>query len=316
MDGEGTTYQNEGRKEQVPKPTAANLREITELLKVKTSMLALGACDRVKKISREYPKDIATSTVLTELINNVRDDPLTPLAGACMSALSSLAMHPDGRQMIFLQGGTTPLITLAKEGDVSHINTDKAVALLMNLAADSVSRKQMREDGIVEALVNIIRLAPMESIMEHALGTLHNVMLTDSRAKRRAVDANIAEAIARILSSRLQPEGCLINVRVNMIISDLLQIQDLQDKVNDAAKAKGWRIPPVTSFKKMQPTKLAEPQSVNVEGSGNGSRKQPVTAPSKKVVNKKTGIPDLAALAIREKSEDVDLDDELVLEDE
>lgn len=34
----------------------------------------------------------------------------------------------------------------------------------MNLA-DSVSRKQMREEGLVEALVELINVAPFEAIM-------------------------------------------------------------------------------------------------------------------------------------------------------
>ena len=156
---------------------------------------------------------MAESIVLPELINTVKEDPLSPLSGACMAALSTISLHPDGRQVVFINGASEPLVALAKQGQIDHPNTDKAISLLMNLAADSVSRRQMREEGLVEALVKLINTCPFEGIMEHCLGTLHNVMLTDSRAKRRAVDANIAEGIARILSARLQPEGCLINVR-------------------------------------------------------------------------------------------------------
>ena len=219
------------------------------LMQVKTSMLAMGAVERVKRIAREWPKEMAESIVLPELILTIKEEPHSLLSGACMSALSTISLNPDGRQMIFVKGASPPLITLIKLGDLAHPNTDKAISLLMNLAADGVSRKQMREEGLVEALVALINTAPFDSVMEHCLGTLHNVMLTDSRAKRRAVEANIAEGIARVLSARLQPEGCLINVRINMIISDLLQIQDLQDRVTEAAKIKGWKIPPPSNHK-------------------------------------------------------------------
>jgi hypothetical protein len=242
-------------------------------------MLALGACDRVRKIAREWPRDLAESPVLTELIITVKDDPLSQLSGSCMAALSTISLHPDGRQIIFINGASQPLINLVKQGQLDHPNTDKAISLLMNLAADSVSRKQMREEGLVEVLVKIINTCPFEGhIMEHCLGTLHNVMLTDSRAKRRAVDANIAEGIARILSARLQPEGCLINVRLNMIISDLLAIQDLQDLVNDAAKSKGWKIPAPSAYRKGQAAANHESPSSNIS---QGGPQEGIDSPSK-----------------------------------
>lgn len=62
--------------------------------------------------------------------------------------------------------------------ELSRPNTDKAVQLLMNLSADSHNRRILREAGAVEALVNIMRLAPLEPLLEHAMGALHNVMLT------------------------------------------------------------------------------------------------------------------------------------------
>lgn len=106
-------------------------------------------------------------------------------------------------------------------------------------------------------------------------------MLTDSRAKKRAVDANIAEGIARVLSARIQPDGCLINVRINMIISDLLQIQDLQERVNEAAVVKGWKIPAPSSFdrKKKQEDQFVSRQ---VESPSSGNKAKQLGALSSK----------------------------------
>lgn len=79
-------------------------------LQVKTSMLAVGACERVKKIGRSHPRDILNSPILPELISIIADGPGTPLAGAAMSALATLALCPEGRQQIVLKGGATPIV--------------------------------------------------------------------------------------------------------------------------------------------------------------------------------------------------------------
>lgn len=77
---------------------------------VKTSMLAIGACERVKKIARMYPRELSGSPILTELVKIISEAPGTPLGGAAMSALATLSLSPEGRQQIWMLGGTNPLI--------------------------------------------------------------------------------------------------------------------------------------------------------------------------------------------------------------
>lgn len=77
---------------------------------VRASMLALGACERVKRIARWHPLDIVRSPVVGELVAIISDDPSTPLAGMAMSALATVALVPEGRQAITMQGGAEPLI--------------------------------------------------------------------------------------------------------------------------------------------------------------------------------------------------------------
>lgn len=40
------------------------------------------------------------------------------------------------------------------------------------------NRRVIREAGGCEALVSVMRAVPLEDIMEHAMGALHNLMLT------------------------------------------------------------------------------------------------------------------------------------------
>ncbi|GFH30848.1 uncharacterized protein HaLaN_29776, partial [Haematococcus lacustris] len=70
-------------------------------------------------------------------------------------------------------------------------------------------------------------VAPLEAIMEHCMGALHNVMLTDSKAKGRAVEAGVAWGLARVLAAKVE-ETHLLAVRGRMLISDLLRIPDMQ----------------------------------------------------------------------------------------
>ncbi|GAX80535.1 hypothetical protein CEUSTIGMA_g7973.t1 [Chlamydomonas eustigma] len=256
------------------KPSEQQIQEMHATLKVKTSMMAVGACERVKKFARVFPKDIAESPILSELINIVVEGPMTPLAGAAMSALAAMAMSPDGRQFVCTAGGTAPIIKLISE-HFPHPNVDRALTLLMNLSADQVNRKQVREEGGVEALVSIIKISAMDSVMEHAMGTLHNVMLTDIKAKMRAVEAGVAYGLARVLAARLPPNN-LSNVRCRMLVSDLLQVPDLHERIQNAAAELGLKLPEaeqVHNFKKNKAMLAAAPalqpsQSERSMGSG------------------------------------------------
>lgn len=73
-------------------------------------MLAIGACERVKKIARLYPRELSGSPILAELVKIISEAPGTPLGGAAMSALATLSLSPEGRQQIWMLGGTNPLI--------------------------------------------------------------------------------------------------------------------------------------------------------------------------------------------------------------
>ena len=77
---------------------------------VKTSMLAIGACERIRKLSRAHPHEVCQSAILPELVKILHDGPLMPLAAAVLSALSTLALDPEGRQSIVLLGGAVPII--------------------------------------------------------------------------------------------------------------------------------------------------------------------------------------------------------------
>ncbi len=44
---------------------------------------------------------------------------------------------------------------------MSKANLDRAVTLLMNLAADQGNRRMLREEGAVEALAEVLKVAPV-----------------------------------------------------------------------------------------------------------------------------------------------------------
>lgn len=77
---------------------------------MRNSMLAMGACERVKKIARGYPVEVANSAIMVELIAILKDSPATNLAGSVMQALSIMALNPEGRQKVCLAGATAPLV--------------------------------------------------------------------------------------------------------------------------------------------------------------------------------------------------------------
>lgn len=79
-------------------------------------MLAIGACERVKKIARLYPRELSGSPILAELVKIISEAPGTPLGSAAMSALATLSLSPEGRQQIWMLGGTNPLIRCALAG--------------------------------------------------------------------------------------------------------------------------------------------------------------------------------------------------------
>ncbi|KAL6748166.1 hypothetical protein V8C86DRAFT_2885561 [Haematococcus lacustris] len=271
------------------KPDKNTILEIVGLLKVKTSMLALGACERIKKLAKAHPIDIINSPILPELIHIVEEGPGTPLASAAMGAMATMALVPESRQRIVMLGGAEPLIKLISRCDTARPNTGKAVQLVMNLAADSSNRRTIREAGGVEALVALMRVAPLEAIMEHCMGALHNVMLTDSKAKGRAVEAGVAWGLARVLAAKVE-ETHLLAVRGRMLISDLLRIPDMQARLVAAATDQNLRISglmpnrrPILSNSQVTPTlspaPSTQPGSKRATGTGE-EEKGPAPAPA------------------------------------
>lgn len=79
-----------------------------EILQTKTSMLAVGAAERIKRVARVFPKEICASDIPGALVAVI--ETTSPLAGAAMAALTTLATAPEGRQVICLQGGVPPLV--------------------------------------------------------------------------------------------------------------------------------------------------------------------------------------------------------------
>ncbi len=51
---------------------------------MRNSMLAMGACERVKKIARAYPVEVANSAIMQQLLGVIKDDPASALSGAVM----------------------------------------------------------------------------------------------------------------------------------------------------------------------------------------------------------------------------------------
>ncbi len=92
-------------------------------------------------------------------------------------------MHAPSRSVHTERDEAAPLSLcalrrLVQRCDLTRPNTARGVQLLMNLAADSQNRKVLREAGACEALVCMMKVAPLDSTMEQAMGALHNVMLT------------------------------------------------------------------------------------------------------------------------------------------
>ena len=77
---------------------------------VKTSQLAMGACERVKKLAHVYPQIVLSSPILPELVQILKDGPGMPLGNAALSTMSTLTLVPEGRQALVMAGVATPVI--------------------------------------------------------------------------------------------------------------------------------------------------------------------------------------------------------------
>lgn len=223
------------------KPDERVVGEIVGCLKMKSSMLAMGACERVKKIVRAYPVEVANSAILTELIAILLDGPCTPLGGSALQALALLALSPEGRQRVCMAGGAVPLIRFVSTADLARPNIDKAVTLLMNLAADQINRKSIRDEGGVEALVEVLKAAgPAEPILEQAVGGVHNLALCDTKAKARALEAGILHPVVRIVASKIAPDS--VAVRARMLLTELLKLPGTDAQLAAVAAELGVRL--------------------------------------------------------------------------
>lgn len=67
-------------------PTTTQLLNnmLATCVQMRNSMLAMGACERVKKIARVYPVEVANSAIMQELLGVIKDDPASALSGAVM----------------------------------------------------------------------------------------------------------------------------------------------------------------------------------------------------------------------------------------
>ncbi|KXZ56806.1 hypothetical protein GPECTOR_1g726 [Gonium pectorale] len=227
----------------VEKPDERVVSEIVGCLKMRGSMLAMGACERVKKIARAYPVETAGSAIMEQLIAILLDSAGSALAGGVLQALSLMALNPEGRQRVCLAGAAAPVIRFIRAADLSGPNLDRAVTLLMNLAADATNRRTLREEGGVEALVEVLRVAPLgEPLLEHALGALHNLALLDLKAKQRAVDAGILGPLVRCVNAKGLPESDMCSVRSRMILTELLKLPDVEEKLAAVAAEMGVKL--------------------------------------------------------------------------
>ncbi|PNH05874.1 hypothetical protein TSOC_007832 [Tetrabaena socialis] len=120
---------------------------------------------------------------------------------------------------------------------------DRAVTLLMNLGADSSNRRLIRESGGVEALVQVLKVAPVnEPIGEHALGALHNLALLDTKVKNRALDAGVLQPLVRIVTTKGLPDTDMCVVRARMILTELLKLPDTEDMLALVAAEMGVKL--------------------------------------------------------------------------
>ncbi len=53
---------------------------------------------------------VCVSWPFVQLLHILDEGPFMPLAAGALSALSALALHPEGRQAIVLQGGAVPIV--------------------------------------------------------------------------------------------------------------------------------------------------------------------------------------------------------------
>mmetsp|Transcript_12951 Transcript_12951/g.23035 ORF Transcript_12951/g.23035 Transcript_12951/m.23035 type:complete len:285 (-) Transcript_12951:1549-2403(-) len=210
------------------------ISEIVSCLKVKSSMLAHGACERVKKIAKMYTKELVITPILPELVNIVKDGPGTPLAVSALSTLAILALSPEGRQRIVMCGVLTPIIRLIERSDPNKPNIDKSLTLLMNLAADQVNRRIMRTEGVIEAVVGVLKQMPQDQVLEHSLGTIHNIALLDNKSKQRALDAGILAPLVKIILAKTAVSDTSIpHVRAKMFLAELSKLPGVDVQIEE-----------------------------------------------------------------------------------
>ncbi|MEW5299413.1 MAG: hypothetical protein WDW36_002431 [Sanguina aurantia] len=216
--------------------------EIIGCLKIPGSMLALGACDRVKRISKAHPQDIANSPIIKELLEILSENSDSALAASAMAALATVSLHPTGRQRISMEGAIPILVKLIARGEVAKLNTDRAVGLLMNLAADHANRRAIRDIGGIEALVGLMKLCQADEMMEHCMGALHNAMLTDNKAKGRAVDAGVLGPILQVITLKGVPPDGLVLVRAKLLLSELMRLPNITTALEETAELLGVQL--------------------------------------------------------------------------
>eukprot|EP00798_Chlamydomonas_sp_ICE-L_P017961 gene17961-24366_t len=183
---------NYGQK--VDKPTNSQIMEMCGMLKVRSSMLALGACERVKKIARHHNNDIAYSSILPELVNIVSENPDTPLAAGAISALCTIAMTPDGRQRICVMGGAPPVIKCvaasgtggAMEARWHVLGADhpETICSIDNLAVCIIDQGRYQEaEPMYQQAVEAIRHHGLYRLLIHRLRLLVAPLITDANGQ-------------------------------------------------------------------------------------------------------------------------------------
>eukprot|EP00201_Polytomella_parva_P020983 CAMPEP_0175046432 /NCGR_PEP_ID=MMETSP0052_2-20121109/5031_1 /TAXON_ID=51329 ORGANISM="Polytomella parva, Strain SAG 63-3" /NCGR_SAMPLE_ID=MMETSP0052_2 /ASSEMBLY_ACC=CAM_ASM_000194 /LENGTH=207 /DNA_ID=CAMNT_0016310185 /DNA_START=262 /DNA_END=885 /DNA_ORIENTATION=- len=181
-----------------------------------------------------YTKELVITPILPELVNIVKDGPGTPLAVSALSTLAILALSPEGRQRIVMCGVLTPIIRLIERSDPNKPNIDKSLTLLMNLAADQVNRRIMRTEGVIEAVVGVLKQMPQDQVLEHSLGTIHNIALLDNKSKQRALDAGILAPLVKIILAKTAVSDTSIpHVRAKMFLAELSKLPGVDVQIEE-----------------------------------------------------------------------------------
>eukprot|EP00879_Flechtneria_rotunda_P027152 GHRR01029026.1.p1 GENE.GHRR01029026.1~~GHRR01029026.1.p1 ORF type:complete len:298 (+),score=125.90 GHRR01029026.1:300-1193(+) len=156
--------------------------------------------------------DVLASPVMPLLVHMIKESPGMPGSASAMKALAILALSPDGRAMLRLEGALHPVTKyLAIPGLPQKHNAGPALQLLQNACCDKLNRHVIAKASGLEVLLDLIKQAPTGWLRQHPqvaaplAGALTNLLVSDmegSTLKHRFVKAGGIEATCRVRVAR------------------------------------------------------------------------------------------------------------------